>query len=125
VLRRSTAPTSSLYGSFAELFRAFTSDPGSGELPTSPPSALPMRRSAYRGGDMTSDPAFLLRRSTEPDVPTPGSDLNTRAGRATPVMPRAVSRQLDELVDLVVARIEQRVIDELERRGRRGIPGAF
>jgi hypothetical protein len=32
---------------------------------------------------------------------------------------------LDELVDLVVARIEQRVIDELERRGRRGIPGAF
>jgi phage-related minor tail protein len=34
-------------------------------------------------------------------------------------------RQLDELADLVVERIEQRVIDELERRGRRGVPGAF
>ena len=29
------------------------------------------------------------------------------------------SRQLDELVDLVVERIEARVVDELERRGRR------
>lgn len=29
------------------------------------------------------------------------------------------SRQLDDLVDLVVERIEARVVDELERRGRR------
>ena len=35
----------------------------------------------------------------------------------------APPRQLDELVDLVVERIEQRVIDELERRGRRGMGG--
>ena len=35
------------------------------------------------------------------------------------------ARQLDEFVDLVVERIEQRVIDELERRGRRGNPGGF
>jgi hypothetical protein len=33
--------------------------------------------------------------------------------------------QLDELVDEVVDRIEQRVVDELERRGRRLTPGAF
>ena len=32
---------------------------------------------------------------------------------------RISSRQLDQLVDLVVERIEARVIDELERRGRR------
>jgi hypothetical protein len=34
-------------------------------------------------------------------------------------------RRLDEIVDRVVARIEQRVVDELERRGRRHTPGAF
>ncbi len=36
----------------------------------------------------------------------------------------ALSReQVDQLVDDVVARIEQRVVDELERRGRRQMPG--
>jgi hypothetical protein len=35
------------------------------------------------------------------------------------------ARQLDLLVDLVVERIEQRVVDELERRGRRHSPGGF
>jgi hypothetical protein len=39
------------------------------------------------------------------------------------VNPVANSRELDELVDIVVARIEQRVVDELERRGRRGAGG--
>ena len=33
--------------------------------------------------------------------------------------------QMDEIVDEVVERIEQRVIDELERRGRRADPGVF
>jgi hypothetical protein len=32
---------------------------------------------------------------------------------------------LDELVDKVVEAIEQRVIDELERRGRRNLPEVF
>ena len=32
---------------------------------------------------------------------------------------------LDEIVDRVVAKIEQRVVDELERRGRRFTPGVF
>lgn len=32
---------------------------------------------------------------------------------------RISSRQLEQLVDLVVERIESRVVDELERRGRR------
>jgi hypothetical protein len=33
--------------------------------------------------------------------------------------------QLDDIVDRVIERIEQRVVDELERRGRRYTPGAF
>ncbi len=32
---------------------------------------------------------------------------------------------MDELVDRVVERIEGRVVEELERRGRRGLPGVF
>ncbi len=35
------------------------------------------------------------------------------------------ARHLDEFIDLVVERIERRVIDELERRGRRGNAGGF
>jgi hypothetical protein len=43
-----------------------------------------------------------------------------------PVQPPAVpNEQLERLVDTVVERIEQRVIDELERRGRRHNPGVF
>ena len=43
-----------------------------------------------------------------------------------PGLPLALTRQdLDELVDSVVERIEQRVVDELERRGRHYTPGAF
>jgi hypothetical protein len=38
---------------------------------------------------------------------------------------RLTSRELDELVDQVVERIEQRVVDELERRGRYRTPGGF
>jgi hypothetical protein len=34
-------------------------------------------------------------------------------------------RRLDELVDKVVEKIERRVVDELERRGRRYTPGVF
>lgn len=34
-------------------------------------------------------------------------------------------KNLDQLVDKVVGRIERRVIDELERRGRRHRPGVF
>ena len=35
------------------------------------------------------------------------------------------ARQLEEIVDKVVEKIEQRVINELERRGRRHTPGVF
>jgi hypothetical protein len=43
----------------------------------------------------------------------------------TEVSDAAVDRRLDALVDLVVERIEQRVVDELERRGQRHNPGVF
>lgn len=35
------------------------------------------------------------------------------------------SREWDELVDVIVDRLEDRVLDELARRGRRFTPGVF
>jgi hypothetical protein len=32
---------------------------------------------------------------------------------------------LDALVDKIVDKIERRVVDELDRRGRRDVPGVF
>ncbi|MCU1593832.1 MAG: hypothetical protein JWO12_1224, partial [Frankiales bacterium] len=34
-------------------------------------------------------------------------------------------RQMEEIVDSVVKQLERRVLDELERRGRRHVPGVF
>ncbi|MDT4951082.1 MAG: hypothetical protein QOJ37_3677, partial [Pseudonocardiales bacterium] len=43
-----------------------------------------------------------------------------------PVQPAAISNsEMERIVDVVVEKIEQRVIDELERRGRRHNPGVF
>jgi hypothetical protein len=45
---------------------------------------------------------------------------------ADSVRPPAIpNHQMERLVDKVVEKIEQRVIDELERRGRRHNPGVF
>ena len=47
---------------------------------------------------------------------------------APPDLPSSVRltpAELDIIADEVVERIEQRVVDELERRGRRHTPGVF
>lgn len=51
-------------------------------------------------------------------IPTAGAPVDASAPVSTNVM-------LDELVDEVVARIERKVIDELERRGQRQGWAAF
>jgi hypothetical protein len=35
------------------------------------------------------------------------------------------SRDFDELIDRIVAKLEQRITDDLERRGRRHLPEVF
>lgn len=49
-------------------------------------------------------------------------DLTEVAGPPEPVLPAVA---MDALVDAVVDRIERRVVEELERRGRRQSWGAF
>ena len=51
----------------------------------------------------------------------PDSEL----GRQSSVADQLSNREWDDLVDIVVQRIEQRVVDELTRRGRRSTPGVF
>jgi hypothetical protein len=62
---------------------------------------------------------------TLPAVDEPaGSPLTPLAG-SDEVSDAVVARHLDVLVDMVVDRIERRVVDELERRGQRHNPGVF
>jgi hypothetical protein len=55
---------------------------------------------------------------------TPTPTLSTGATTPT-VSPADLKTELDKMVDRVVEALEQRVIDELERRGRRHHPGVF
>lgn len=56
----------------------------------------------------------------------PAGPLSTATdGDADPLEFLDDPKNLDDLVDKVVGRIERRVIDELERRGRRHRPGVF
>jgi hypothetical protein len=65
-----------------------------------------IRRLRESGGD--SDPQFT---GFEPDE-----------GSVSPAMR---SRDFDELIDRIVAKLEQRITDDLERRGRRHLPEVF
>lgn len=105
----------------AELFRAARlADPA------------PIRRSPTPGGTAVHVPALPSASPGLPDVaasydvasrpqPFEYGDQNLTASEQYEMQPH----QLDEIVERVIARIEQRVIDELERRGRRYTPGVF
>jgi hypothetical protein len=93
-------------------------DEGQGQ-PMTHPMAGPVT------GPMSSSANLPVR----PDSPVPaGAAPHTVFAPLTgsdEVSDAAVNRHLDVLVDLVVERIEQRVVDELERRGQRHNPGVF
>lgn len=74
--------------------------------------APPPIRHTFEGADMTTSVQHspVSASWTAPDDPG-GRTLDAEV--------------MDELVDRVVERIEGRVVEELERRGRRGLPGVF
>ena len=55
---------------------------------------------------------------------SPMTEINDRSA-PTPISEALSPREWDQLVDLVVERIEDKVRDELARRGRRFSPGVF
>ncbi|MHB1490181.1 MAG: hypothetical protein ACYCTH_06730, partial [Cellulomonas sp.] len=113
------------------------------------------RGSAYAGGSgVPATMAALVAAEAAGAFSTPGASMSTGvvapppihrtiegADMDTSVQGRSVSASwsapddpdaralspevMDDLVDRVVERIEGRVVEELERRGRRGMPGVF
>ena len=53
------------------------------------------------------------------------SEIDGQAPTSEAVADALTPREWDELVDIVVDRLEDRVRDELARRGRRFSPGVF
>jgi hypothetical protein len=120
---------SALYAAAAALFAA----PGSGAAPGTAAAAEPrgdasgpadLRRfvdglsGPQSGGAPMSENLPALRRLQAPVAVNPAGTVAAVAGGPGEAASIS-SRQLEQLVDLVVERIEERVVDELERRGRR------
>lgn len=68
-----------------------------------------------------SEPA-VVRRFRRPNLDHPEHGEALPDDGASPAM-RA--RDFDELIDRIVAKLEHRILEDLERRGRRSIPGVF
>ncbi len=64
----------------------------------------------------------VIRRFRPDSEPERQLDVHSGDGDASPAM-RA--RDFDELIDRIVAKLEHRILEDLERRGRRGMPEVF
>jgi hypothetical protein len=109
--------------------RAFAGRSGSPTAPTSSaeaPRAPGMTDTFVHGGThVTTDGERVIHRAVADDADQPGAAAAPPLTRVDQV-PAALGRwQIEEIVDTVVERIERRVVDELERRGRRHAPGVF
>jgi hypothetical protein len=77
----------------------------------------------HRHGHGPQEPAVIRRlheTGSGSETGLPGSGPEDE-----PVSPAMHSRDFDELIDRIVAKLEQRVIDDLERRGRHHMPEVF
>ncbi|HEU5270758.1 MAG TPA: hypothetical protein VFU36_12600 [Jatrophihabitans sp.] len=109
VVRRSLAETAN------SLFRSLLRS-------TAPSASDPVL--AERNGmfdNSASEPAVVRRfRQPNPDHPDHGDALPDEEHS-----PAMRARDFDELIDRIVAKLEHRILEDLERRGRRSIPGVF
>ncbi|MEO6504146.1 MAG: hypothetical protein ABIQ09_19845 [Jatrophihabitantaceae bacterium] len=121
VIRRSLSSTAH------SLFRSLLRSPGAAGPATHPDSAQsgsvgmfensPQRRHAH-GPD---EPA-VIRRLHESGGEPQFTGFERDEDSVSPAMR---SRDFDELIDRIVAKLEQRITDDLERRGRRHLPEVF
>jgi hypothetical protein len=77
-----------------------------------------------RGQHMAEDHQ-VIRRLRDGSTAGSATQADFEIEPVTPLPTTTSGQDLDEFVDRVVERIEQRVVDELERRGRRYHRGAF
>jgi hypothetical protein len=118
----------SLSGAAHSLFRSLLHNPGAAGPATRPDSVQSGSVGMFSNqpqrmhSDGPDEPAVIRRlresaSSSEPEFP--GFDRDESPS------PAMRSRDFDELIDRIVAKLEQRVIDDLERRGRRHMPEVF
>lgn len=86
-----------------------------------PPSLFDRARAAMSDPGAEASGMAPVTRSREVAVSSPTDDIVPRQQIAEALTPR----EWDELVDIIVDRLEDRVLDELARRGRRFTPGVF
>jgi hypothetical protein len=67
----------------------------------------------------THEPAVVRR------FRQPGPDPDQHHSAGDEPSPAMQARDFDELIDRIVAKLEHRILEDLERRGRRGIPEVF
>ena len=119
----------SLSGAAHSLFRSLLRSPGAVGARAHPESVQSgsvgmFENHPQRMHSSGPDEPAVLRRlresggSSEPQFP--GFEADEEPGS-----PAMRSRDFDELIDRIVAKLEQRVIDDLERRGRRHMPEVF
>ena len=120
----------SLSGAAHTLFRSLLAGQQAGGTAFAP-AGFGRSDNAVSGGSggMFGDPhahqpeePAVIRRFRQPDADPEQHASHLGADDASPAM-RA--RDFDELIDRIVAKLEHRILEDLERRGRRGIPGVF
>ncbi len=119
----------SLSGTAHSLFRSLLRNPGPGgpgissDPVQSGSTAMFEQFQHSHGMDGPSEPP-VLRRFRESgghsDATFNGHDTDDDSGS-----PAMRARDFDELIDRIVAKLEQRITDDLERRGRRHLPEVF
>lgn len=108
VIRRSLADTAN------SLFRSLMRNSG----PSAPDPVLAEGNGMFDSS--ASEPAVIRR------FRQPGSDHPEQAAQPDEgFSPAMQARDFDELIDRIVAKLEHRILEDLERRGRRGIPEVF
>lgn len=65
----------------------------------------------------------VIRRFRQPGS-EPEPHLSDHSGE-NEISPAMRARDFDELIDRIVAKLEHRILEDLERRGRRGMPEVF
>ena len=109
MIRRSLADTAN------SLFRSLMRNSG----PSAPDPVLAERNGMF--DSPAAEPAVVRRfRQSGSDHPE-----HSEAQLDEGVSPAMRARDFDELIDRIVAKLEHRILEDLERRGRRGIPEVF
>jgi hypothetical protein len=108
----------SLSSAAHSLFRSLL---GSSAANPAPDAVLAESSSMF---DNFADEPAVIRRFRQPGS-DPAEQLDSHRSDGDELSPAMRARDFDELIDRIVAKLEHRVLEDLERRGRRGIPEVF